>query len=232
MTDDRKFLELARKRFRDAVEAERDIRREAEVDLDYLSGEGQWNPAIKKAREDAGRPALTFSKLHTYLSSVANDARQTKPQPKTNPIGGGATTDCAVVINGILRHIQYRSQADVAYDPALDYSAGGSFGFIRFTTEYADQKSFDQEIRILPVLDPFSVYGVLIPACLGEECKFSFVVKRITREEYKADYGEPEDASNFESSEWRDCGDWIDEKTIRIAEYTWCKNEKKTLRLD
>lgn len=231
MRDDRKFLELARKRFRECTEAERDIRREAEIDLQYVAGEGQWNEGIKRERELAGRPALTFSKLHTFVQSVQNEARQNKPQPKVNPIGGGATTDVATVITGILRHVQYRSQADVAADTGLEYACGGSFGFLRFTTEYADPKSFDQEIRISAVQDPFSVYGVLLPCCRGEECKYAFVVKRISLEEYREKYGSPEEAINFESNEWRDCEDWVDEKTVRIAEYWWCETQKKKLRL-
>jgi hypothetical protein len=235
MTDDRKFLELARKRFREDCEAERDIRREAEIDLDFLSGKGQWTSArdgvdIKAAREAAGRPALTFNKLPTYVQSVANEARQNKPQPKVNAISGGATQDTANVINGILRHIQYRSQADIAYDTALDYSAGGSFGFVRFSTEFL-AKSFDQEVRILPVLDPFSVYGVLMPACRGEVCRHAFVVQRISHEKYKQKYGDIADSVDFESSEWRDCGDWLEEKTVRIAEYWTCETKTKTLRL-
>src|SRR5581483_9623939 len=189
--DERKFLERVRQQFRDCVEAERDIRREAEIDLKYVSGQGQWNDGIKLERELQGRPALTFSKLHTFVQSVQNESRQNKSQPKVNPIGGGATTEVANVINGILRHVQYRSQADVANDTALDYSASGGFGYFRFTTEYT-QKSFDQEIRILPVQDPFSVYGVLLPACRGKECRYAFIVDRISREEYRQRYGDPE----------------------------------------
>ena len=233
MTDDRKFLDLARKRFRDDVEAERDIRREAEIDLQFLSGEGQWTAGqvdMKAEREANGRPALTFNKLPTYVQSVANEARQNKPQPKVNPIGGGATTDVATVITGIMRHVQYRSQADVAWDTALDYSAGCSFGYVRFTSEYT-AKSFDQELRIDTVVDPFSIYGVLLPSCRREPVTHAFVVKRISREDYRQKYGSPEDGSNFESSEWRDCDDWIDEKTIRIAEYWTCETKTKTLRV-
>jgi portal protein len=233
MTDDSKFLELARKRFRDAVEAERDIRREAEIDLQFLSGEGQWQAGVidmKAEREASGRPALTFNKLPTYVQSVANEARQNKPQPKVNPIGGGSTTDTATVLTGIMRHIQYRSQADVAWDTALDYSAGCSFGFVRFTSEFTT-KSFDQELRIDTVVDPFSVYGVLMPACRRERCTHAFVVKRISREEYTAKYGAAEDGTNFESSVWQDCEDWIDEKSIRIAEYWTAETQTKTLRL-
>lgn len=225
-----KFLQNAHDQFRLAVEQERDIRAEAEIDLHYVAGENQWNPDLKRDRLASNRPALTFSKLHTYIQSVANEARQNKPQPKVNPLGGGATTDTANVLNGILRHIQYRSHSDVAVDTALDYSAGGSFGYLRFISEYAP-KSMDQELRILSVQDPFSVYGVLIPACRGEECRHAFVIQRIPKDEYKDKYGTKDDPVDFESGEWKDCGDWVDDKTVRIAEYWYVEYEKKTLRL-
>ena len=236
MRDERKFIDLARQRFSDACEAERDIRREAQIDLDFLSGVGQWTAGnwqidIKAAREAAGRPALTFNRLPTFCQSVANEARQNKPQPKVSPLGGGASTDVAIVFTGIYRHIEYRSQADVCWDTGLDYSVGSSFGFARLTTEYLP-KSFDQECRIDAVVDPFSVYGVLIPAARREPCPYAFVVKRITREEYEQKYGEPDKYGEFQSSEWRDDADddWQDSKTIRIAEYWTCKTKTRTLR--
>ena len=129
-----------------------------------------------------------------------------------------------------MRHIEYRSQSDVAWDTALDYSAGCSFGYVRFTTEFS-AKSFDQEIRIDTVVDPFKgVYGVLIPACRREPCTHAFVVKRMPRDEYIAKYGD--EVHNFDSSEWRDCDDpKPDEKSVRIAEYWTCETKTKTLRL-
>ncbi len=233
MPDDSKFLELARKRFKLDCEQEREIRREAEIDLAFLSGEGQWRAGegqvdIKSEREASGRPALTFNRLPVFVQTVANEARQNKPQPKVSPLGGGASTDVATVLTGIYRHIEYRSQADVAWDTALDYSAGCSFGYARLTSEYSP-KSFDQELRIGTVVDPFSVYGVLLPACRREPCKHAFVVTRISREDYKEKY-DGEEGVDFESSEWRETEDWLDAKTVRIAEYWTCKTKTRTLR--
>jgi hypothetical protein len=226
---DREFIETAREQFKIATEQEREIRVEAREDVQFRAGE-QWDPEMKRQREADGRPALTFDKTHVFIQSVANEARQNKPQPKVNPIGGGATTDTANVINGILRHVHYRSKADVSYDTALDYATGSSFGFVRAITEYADPKSFDQEVRILAVQDPFSIYGVLMPACLGEECKFAFVVKSIPRSEYRQLYGKKTDPVDFQSEDWRQAGDWLDGKNVRIAEYWWVETEIKTLR--
>lgn len=224
------FMRTARELFDLDCEQERAIRDAARIDLDFRSGE-QWDTQLKAARTAEDRPALTFDKTHVYIQSVANEARQNKPQAKVNPIGGGATTDTATVINGIMRHVNYRSQSDRAWDTALDYSAGSSFGYVRAITEYADPKSFDQEVRVLPVVDPFQIYGVLIPACLGEKCRHMFVVSRMQRADYKAKYGTAEEPVDFDSGEWKNCGDWIDDKSVRVAEYWRLETATKTLRL-
>jgi hypothetical protein len=62
------------------------------------------------------------------------------------------------VLEGHLRHIQYASQADVAYDGAVEYSASCGFGCYRITTEYVDDETWAQEPRIKRILDPMTVY--------------------------------------------------------------------------
>lgn len=225
---DRQFIETAREQFKLANEQERRIRDEAREDIQFRAGD-QWDEKMKRQRLADNRPALTFDKTHVFIQSVCNEARQNKPEAKVNPIGGGATTDVANVINGILRHVHYRSKADVAWDTGLDYSCGSSFGFVRAITEYADPKSFDQEVRILAVLDPFSIYGVLMPTCLGEKCRHAFVVKTIPKSEYRATYGKKEPA-DWDSPEWQTAGDWLEGDNVRIAEYWWIETEQKTLR--
>lgn len=223
------FMTAARELFQLDAEQERDIRAAALIDIEFRSGE-QWDDRLKAQRKAENRPALTFDKTHVYIQSVANEARQNKPQGKVVPIGGGATTDVATVINGILRHISYRSQADRAWDTALDYSCGSSFGYVRAITEYSTPTSFDQELRILPVQDPFTIYGVLIPSCLGEKCRHMFVVSRMKRDDYKAKYGTKESPVDFAAEEWKDCGDWLDKDTVRIAEYWRVETSTKMLR--
>lgn len=226
---DKKLLETAHRQFALDCEQEADIRRKAEVDQSFRAGD-QWDEKIKREREAEGRPALSFPKTHVYIQSVANEARQTRPQPKVNPLGGGSTTDTANVINGILRHIQYRSQADVASDTALDHSTGSSFGFIRAITEYADPKSFDQEVKIVTVVDQFSIYGVLIPALRRQPCRHMFVTEVQSREAYEARWGTKEAPMDFESSEWEGAGDWLNGDDVRTAEYWYVEDTHRTLR--
>lgn len=222
-------IKVVRDEFKRAQDEERAVREDSAEDIRFVGGE-QWNAALKAKREAAGKPALTFNKLPTFIQSVANAARMNKQATQVSPIGGGSTEDVAVVLNGIKRHIDYRSRADIAKDTALDYSAAGGFGFIRFITEYCSPESFDQDVKILTVQDPFSIYGALMPACRGQKCRKAWVVETISKEEYRLQYGNGEPTS-WDSSEWRDAGDWVEGDNVRIAEYWYVEPAKKTLRL-
>jgi len=227
--EEQSLIETARAEFKLDCEQERDIRDEAAKDMEFRVGD-QWDQNVKAKRENEGRPALTFDRTHVFIQSVANEARQNKSQPKCNPLGGGATTDTANVLNGILRHIQYRSKADIASDAALDQAAGSSFGYIRFVSEWPDPTTFDQELRIVAVLDPMSIYGVLVPKCLGREPRHAFVIETISKTEYGEMYGDEEGSTDWESSEWQAAGDWLDGDNVRIAEYWKVKDKRRTLR--
>src|SRR3569833_2477553 len=82
-----KFLSLARKRFEQAAEEEKDLRQKFTSDLKFASpdGDDQWDATLKQQREAAGRPAMSFPRCHTFVAQVANEARQNKPQIKFAP---------------------------------------------------------------------------------------------------------------------------------------------------
>jgi hypothetical protein len=225
------FLGTMRRRFTQDVADESEIREEAREDLRFLGGD-QWDEQTRKEREDAQRPALTFNRLPTFTQQVANEARQNKPQVKFNPVDDTADPDTAEVIEGLARHIQYASKAGVAYETAVVYSSGCSFGFFRLLTEYCnDGRSFDdQEIRFAPVLDPFSVYGILIPRCLGQKPGHAFVVESVTREEYQRLYPKSELVSIGFDAGARIAGDWVGDR-VRIAEYWYIEPHDRTLQL-
>ncbi|MGH7593435.1 MAG: portal protein [Gemmatimonadales bacterium] len=222
------FLGLARKRFEAASEDEKHLRSKFVSDLKFASPDGdeQWDPQIKMQREAAGRPALSFPRCHTFVQQVANEARQNKPQIKFAP-RLDADKDTAEIYEGLARYIQYASDAQIAYDTAIEYSAGGSFGYYRFLTDYCDDDTDDLDLKIVPVLDPLAIYGILVPSCFNQKPRFGFVVEEISKEEYKAKYGESEMASlSWTDAQSRAQG-WVGSETVRIAEYWYCEETKQ-----
>lgn len=225
------FLDTARKRFAAAAEEERELRFKFIGDLKLASpdGDDQWDPQIKQQREMAGRPAMAFPRCHTFVQQVSNEARQNRPQVKFAP-RLDSDKDTAEVYEGLARFIQYESNAQIAYETAIEYSAGGSFGYYRFLTEYCDddgeEESEDLDLKIVPVMDPLTIYGIVVPACFNREPKFAFVVEEIPKEEYKAQYGKTEMASlTWDDASQRAEG-WIGSDSVRIAEYWWVETEK------
>jgi Phage P22-like portal protein len=226
MPDNDEFLALARKRFTAAAEEEKELREAFASDLRFASpdGEGQWDPQVKMQREQAMRPAMSFPRCHTFVQQVANEGRQKKPQIKFSP-RLDQDKDTAEILEGIARYIQYDSQSQVAYETALKYSASASWGFYRFLTEYADDESDDLKLVIKPVLDPLTVYGVVVPAVFGRKPRFWFVIEDLPKEEYKVKYGDTDLAGlSWPEAEKRAEG-WVGENTVRIAEYWWVEEK-------
>ena len=221
------LLARARRQFEAAAEDEKELRKKFISDLKFASPDGdeQWDPQLKQQREFAGRPAMSFPRCHIFVQQVANEARQKKPQIKFAP-RLDADKDTAEIYEGLARYIQYTSDAQVSYETAVEYSAGGSFGYYRFLTGYCEDESDDLELKIVPVLDPLTIYGILIPACFHRKPMYAFVIEDIPKDEYKRRYPDSEVASITWADAERKYEGWVGSETVRIAEY-WYVEEKR-----
>jgi hypothetical protein len=225
--DKTEFLATARQRFEDCSADEKPIREQALLDLRFVVGD-QWDATVKNERVTKGRPALTFNRCHTFVQQVSNEARQNKPQIKF-VVGDGGDKDTADVKEGMARHIQYDSDAQIAYETAVEYSAGGSFGYFGFITEYCHDEGWDQDLKVRPFFDPFAVYGVLIPSCFGMEPQYAFVIEEMPLADYKRQYKTDDiDEVGWEQAAKLSQG-WIGTETVRVAEYWYVEHEEKTI---
>ena len=180
------------------------------------------------------RPCLTINKLPQHVRQVTNDQRQNRPSGKVIPADDRADPQVAEIYNGMVRHIEYISDADVAYDTACENQVSYGEGYIRIITEYCDDNTFDQDIKIMRVRNSFSVYmDPTIQDPCGADAKWCFITEDLQREEYERLFP---DASPISSLQTLGIGDqsisiWINEDTVRIAEYYYIEYEKATLHL-
>jgi hypothetical protein len=140
------FLRIARERWTRSEEAEKNIREAAEKDLQFLVGK-QWPEGEPEARRTAQRPALTINKLPPFVSQVTNEQRKNRAGAKVSPQGEGADKKTAEIYQGLIRHIEYISQADVAYDTAFDYAVSSGYGYWRYATDYVSDRSTQHRAR-------------------------------------------------------------------------------------
>src|SRR4030095_5773123 len=159
--------------------------------LRFCAGE-QWTDWDKMSRRDGlpgGRPCLTFNKLIGPLNMAANEARMNQAGIKISPVDSASDPDTAHVIEGMIRHIESVCKADEVYETALEQSCAGSFGYFRVNTRYCGPKSFDQELRIERILDPFTVYtDPYAKEADKSDMRFAFEIEVIPKDEYKKQY--------------------------------------------
>lgn len=202
--------------------------REAGKDDIVFAREGrQWPADVEKQRKIEGRPCLTINKLPAFIRQVVNDARQNKPSIKVHPADSGADVETAEVINGLIRNIEYTSNADVAYDTATECAVGNGFGYLRVGLDYAYDDSFDQDIRVNRVSNPFSVYGdPNSTAADSSDWDVAFVVDRLSKAQFKREYGNEaaEAVQNWSDTDAWESASWHEGETVMVAEY-WTREK-------
>jgi hypothetical protein len=242
--DSANVLATARHRMTMAVAAYSESREDELDDLRFAAGSPdnhwQWPADVLATRGSVqgqtinARPCLTINKLPQHVKQVTNDQRQNRPSGKVIPADDKADVEVAEIFDGIVRHIEYISDADVAYDTACENQVTYGEGYIRLLTEYCDDDTFDQDIKIGRIRNSFSVYmDPTIQDPCGADAEWCFITEDLLRDEYERQFP---DAQPLSSLEQQGVGDqslsqWINEDVVRIAEYFYAEYEKATLHL-
>jgi hypothetical protein len=237
-------LDTMRSRLKTAIAAYSDSREDELDDLRFMAGspDNQWQwPADVLATRGAvqgqtinARPCLTINKLPQHVRQVTNDQRQNRPSGKVIPADDKADPEVAEIFNGLVRHIEYMSDADIAYDTACENQVTYGEGYIRLLTEYCDENTFDQDIRIGRVRNSFSVYmDPMIQDPCGSDAQWCFITEDLLKSEYERLYP---DAAPVTSIMAQGIGDqslsmWVTQETVRIAEYFYYETKQETLNL-
>jgi hypothetical protein len=217
-------MKEAREAFGRCQDAETDNRKTAKDDITFARDGVQWPEQIAKQREAEGRPCLTINKMPAFIRQVVNDARQNKPSIKVHPADSGADPEVAEILNGLIRNIEYTSNADVAYDTATECAVSGGFGYIRVGLDYAYDVSFDMDITVNRVSNPFSVYGdPNSRAADSSDWDLAFVTDRLSKKQFEHEYKGAQKA-DWEHADWKDAQDWVDEDSVLVAEW-WTRDK-------
>lgn len=220
---DKDTLSEARERFDRIQEFEGDNRRAWADDLRFARLGEQWPDKIKRQREREGRPCLTINRLPAFARQVLNDARQNRPAIKCHPVGDGANQEVAEILNGLVRNIEYSSNAEVAYDTALEHAVYGGFGYFRINTAYAFDDAWDQDLVIERISNPLSVYGDdESVAADSSDWNTCFVAESIPNAVFEKRWGKKTDKANWETDDFKD---WFTEDETRVAEW-WTREEQ------
>lgn len=226
---DKDKLAQGRRVFTLAQDAETDNRKCYEDDVSFARHEEQWPSDILKQREAEGRPTLIISKMNSFIRQVVNDARQNKPSIKVHPADSGADPETAEVINGLIRNIEYTSNADTAYDTAMECAVSGGFGYWRIGLDYAYEDSFDMDLSIERIANPLSVYGdPYSTAADSSDWMDAFVVDVMSKGQFTAKHGKTKTVQDWDDSSWGEEG-WRVGNDVTVAE--WWHREQAEIKV-
>lgn len=221
------IVQEARKRFNRCAEWEATARSRFVEDIKFANGDSdngyQWPNSTRRQRDLDDKPCLTMNVIRQHNLQIINQGKQSPLSPKIRPMGSGATTDSALTIQQLIRHVEQQSLAQQAYDTAREFQVDGGIGWWRLVTDYAEEDSFDQEIFIKEVWDPLSVY--MDYNCQRADCldsKFAFVFDTmVPREEFDEAYQDLADqigsAAPLGATTVGD--DWVNQDHIIVCEY-------------
>lgn len=217
--DDAAIIAEIKRRLSWALANESDNRSEAKKDIAFLKGD-HWDAQVKSQRDADRRPSLTINKLPTFVQQVTNDLRMNKPAIKVSPVDDKADEETAEVLQGLIRHIEYDSNADVCYDTAGSHAAESGAGYWRLITDYESPDSFDQVIKFDRIRNRFSVYLGPHKEADASDTPWALIAVEMTRDDFRAEYPDA-DMASFDSVTAQ--GDrqsgWVTNESVRVVEY-------------
>ncbi len=227
-------VEEAKHNFSQSAEFDREEREQRLEDFKFAALE-QWPAALKMWREkdkNGQRPCLVLDNSGQYRRQVINDTRMNMPEIKYAPVDDKADKRTAEVLTGVVRHLQTASSADIAYLTSLDHAVTSGLGYFRIITKYSSDDSWDQDIAIARVYNPFSIYND--PSSTepdGSDSEWCVIPQDVKRKDFEKLYPGAEMVSSFEGVAGDTNDSWWGEHDMRVAEYFRIVREKDEVLL-
>lgn len=233
LTDDSEIREM-REEYRDARTQKKDIRDEGDMDMAYLVN--PWDASDqeedRKQRKALNRPMIDADELNQYVNQLINDVRQNKRGAKVAPAGAGATDKTANLLQGLIRQIEYRSNAALdAYPVMFENCAQRSYGYLGIKPVYENPRSRHQELRIFGIPNPNMVtedpYSVKAD---GSDWKFLYFAETWGRREFTRKFGAKAKFLSFDSEMMSRAPEWFSGDRILLAERWRVMTERRVLQ--
>ena len=179
-------------RLRIIADAESGARESQKADYQFSYGDErnkyQWSPADQQLR--AGRPMITNNRTDQYCKRLVNTILLEMPAGQVNPVDAVEDPDLAGDLDGLIRHIQANSDADIAHLTAVNWQVRAGLGYWRILPERKRGQPI-QDLCIKPIPNRFTVYldpGAADPA--GADARDGYITEHLDKEAYLERYPE------------------------------------------
>ncbi len=180
----------------------------------------QWTLYERQAFQALNKPIFTYNKLYDYYRKLIGEQRFNTSNLEVNSLNGIGTQEDVTLRADIIRGIEYRSKADIAYQTAFANAVSGGMGFIRIRTDYVSSKSFKQDIYI--EAEKYSDRLGWDPSAVSQtktDGNFMFRYETMNRDDFEEKYPDIPYPQSFPASYNTEYFNWGDIKGITICEY-------------
>lgn len=218
---DKEIVQEAYDNFKDAKDWETPFQTLYVIDTKFANADSdngwQWPDDLRTDRQINKRPSLTINKVRTKVDLISNEGAQNEVSIQVSPTGKESSFESAEIYEGLIRHIESSSGALSIYQDAYVSAIEGGIGYWRVITEYEDEETFNQTLRIAPVIDQMGVYlDPNIKKKDGSDAKYGFMFDEVPRKQFDKQYPDlhlPAETGLGETEMW------IREDYVRVAEY-------------
>jgi hypothetical protein len=225
------IIKEARERLDRAHEADRDNRERSADDLNFVVGE-HWDEEDRTKRELEGKFCLTINAMPQYVRQVTGQIRSMNPAINVMPADGAASPEIAEIYEGLIRQIEYASDASSVYESAGELAAACGIGHFRILADYEDGETFDQCIRLERIPNPFAVYwdpAARMPT--RSDAEWCFITTAMEKEAFKAQYPDARSVDVSVDGTPANLVQWVQGEKVIIAEYFWKDYETYKLHM-
>ncbi len=205
--------------FKSDWEADEENRERRIDDLEFVSGDAQWNPEEKRLRELDGRPCLTINRLPQFIRQVVGDLRNVRPSIKVRPYGNGSDEERADIYNGLIRNIEQRSKDEQPYTSSVENAVRCGIGHFRIVAESLQNNPFSQDVFLKPIRNPNAVvWDGASRSITRADAKRVFIRASLAEKKFKKDHPEADvlDFGDVEASnpDWL----WASDRHVIVSE--------------
>jgi hypothetical protein len=224
----RELLATVKERYTVMYDADHENRLAAMEDMKFVNVPGwQWDDNMKQER--GKRPCYEFNKIRVTSKRIINDMRANRPGVKIRATEDG-DKEGAELREGTVRNIWAMSKGNNIMDYAAEYQVNGGMGAWRVNTAYRNDRSFDKDICVQGIENPFTLFwDPSAKDYMKRDADDWILTTKISLAEYEETYpGAAKDDfqqdMNFDNDE-----EWQNEETIRLGEYWYKETIDKTL---
>ena len=224
----------------DILQSMRDFRKRAESywseiydqaaeDIEFcVNKDSQWDSKARAERAANNRPCVTINKIASFVHQQTNAMRANKMTLNAIPVGNDDVAE-AEIQDALIEYVLKSSKADIATDWAGGRAIMGGFGFYRVTTEYENEISFNQDIKVKRIENPQSTYlSPEIKCPYGSDTTEAITGEWLSKAEFKRQFPDKDAVSADDLTEVMD---WQSEDTVFVAEYYAIEYIQDTLYL-